>query len=144
MSGEGEACNEGAVNGFAFLRGAASGDLGSMRSLVSLGMAQTADEPDILTLTETLVFARMAAVVGDLNDTATLLSVLGVTIMLLEGQEQWSEYRDQLQGEGIAIASQLADAGVEIADQFLPCMVEDAGPQAAAIAKDFAVRMAAI
>jgi len=144
MTGDSEACSEGAANGFAHLRGAATGDVAAMRSLVALGMTQAAEGPDIITLVETLVFARMAAVVGDLNDTATLLSVLGVTIMLLEGQEQWSEYRDQLQGEGIAITSQLADAGVEIADQFLPCMVDDAGPQAAAIAKDFAVRMAAI
>jgi len=133
-------------NAYAHLRGAASGDLEAMRALVSMGLGQIRDEvvPDITTAIETLIFARMASTIGTRSDTAKLMCLLGMTIGMLEGHESWSEYRDNLLGEGIAIASRLADDGVEIVEQMLPAMVEGAGPRAAEMAKDILTRMGAI
>ncbi len=131
-------------NAFVYLRGAATGDLSAIRALVRVGMSRLPDEPDLPTAIETLMFARMASVAGDQADTATLMSVLAVMIDLLDDQDDWSGYRSQLQGEGIAIANQLADAGLDVAEQILPFMVEDAGPLASEIAKDMLVRMEAI
>jgi hypothetical protein len=133
-------------NAYAHLRGAASGDLEAMRALVSMGLGQICDEPvpDITTAIETLIFARMASTVGTQADTGKLMCLLGLTVDMLDGVGGWSEYRDNLLGEGIAIASRLADDGVEVVEQMLPAMVEGAGPRAAEMAKDILTRMGAI
>lgn len=133
-------------NAYVHLRAAASGDLEAMRALVAMGLADIteANVPDVTTAIETMIFARMASTVGTQADTARLMCLLAVTVDMLDGVGGWSEYRDNLLGESIAIASRLADAGVASADQLLPLMVEGAGPRATEMAQDILTRMAAI
>lgn len=131
-------------NAFAFLRGAASGDLASMRALSDMGARQLAVCGDLQAGIEALVFARMAATIGNDGDSGTLLILLALMNTELEGQDLWPAYREQLQGEAIAVASRLADAGNDLADKVLPAMVADADANVTDIAKDIAARMAAV
>jgi len=115
---------------YAYLGAAASGDIEAIRTLVQLGREIAIEDGDIAATIEALVFARMAAVCGTSDDTRQLLALIGFAEELIACDPQWTEFRDQLRGEAIAIASQLADAGFEEAGLTLLLLSETASIQA--------------
>ena len=134
----------GETNPYAYIRAAAAGDLASQRALVREAERQAVEDDDIAAAIEGLVLARFAAVHGDLSDTIHLLGLLGIAAELCADDPQWSEWRDNLQGEAMAIVSQLADAGIESADQTLCTLVETSSERATVFAKEIRTLMAAM
>jgi hypothetical protein len=131
-------------NPYAHLRAAAHGDLDAFRALAKLGERMLVEQLDITAGFEGLVFARLAAVRGDIGDTGRLLAMLALAEGMIADCPEWDEQSDQIRGECIAIVSRLADAGIDMADAGLPGIVANAGPQAVEIAKSIRERMSAI
>lgn len=129
--GQGEGMGEGRTrNPFARLQPAATGCIEAQRNFVTDAIRAAGDEGDLAAAIEGLVFARLAAAQGGEADIASLFALLALTGDLLEGDEQWSEYRDSLNAEAIALVNQLADRGVELAEQMLPQLVDTSSPRA--------------
>jgi len=126
---------------YAHLRAAASGDLEALRALARLGEQIAIEEGDIAATIEALVFARMAAARGTMDDAQRLMGLLALAEGIVAGDPQWSDYRDQLNGEAMAVASLLADAGNRDAELALLSLGRTASCQANLNALDIRERL---
>lgn len=123
-----------AFNPYTHLARAALGDAETQRKLAQAALHVGVEGADLIAFAEALVFARLVyASTGDPEDAGALIAMLGLACEFCPEEngacENWL-------GEGIAIASRLADEGVPSADQFLSKLVEVAGKAAAEAAKD--------
>ena len=97
----------------------------------------TGDDADpVTTLSEGLIFARLAAAHGDVSDDERLVGMLTITAFL-SGEDGAAELR----GEAMARVAMLADAGVEAAEFQLASDAEQASPEIMALAQAYRGRM---
>ena len=123
------------TNPFKRIMPAAQGDLEAQRAFVADSLRLGVGEGDFSCVIEGLIFARLAAAQGGEDDVANLLILMGTACEMLEGDEDWSDYTDALNGEALAIVSLLAERGVDWADRVLPAMAEYSTSRAAELAK---------
>jgi len=135
---------EAAGNPYHHLRAAASGDLEALRALVEMAGQIVVETRDLVAAVEGLTFARMAAARGDIGDEGQLLGLLALAEALVADAPEWSEYRDQLCGEALAVVSRLADAGWDDADLALPSLTKESSARAVEFAREIRERMTAI
>jgi hypothetical protein len=120
------------TNPYQHLLAAAHGDLEALRALALFGEALAADEKSVISLSEGLIFARLAAVRGAAEDTIVLLRMIGTAIDMCEDNP---DLRASFEGELLAIVSNLADGGNERAAEALCVFSEVFSPGAAVIAQ---------
>ena len=121
---------------YALLARAARGDLEALRQLAMFGISLARANDDPFALMEGLVFARLAAAVGDHTDAQFLLMALGSVSDLAHAcpnQEQWADDTD---AEMLIVAARLADVGAEHADRVLLGMSTATSARAALIARE--------
>lgn len=133
-SSNGETMNSD-TNPFKRIMPAAQGDLEAQRSFVADALRLGVGDGDFSSVMEGLVFARLAAAQGGEDDVVSLLILMGTACEMLEGEDNWSDFTDALNGEALAIVSLLAERGVDWADRVLPAMAEYSTSRAAELAK---------
>lgn len=122
-------------NNFLHIKRAAYGDPGALEMLAARTALCASYARDIITTTEALVFARMAAVRGGFNARARVVSLLAIAGDACDamGGDDWQLLSDALAGEGMARVSLLLDDGADVseewADQF-NVLVERSTPKA--------------
>jgi len=123
------------ANPYQHVKAAAQGDVNAMRALADHSVAmlgQNVADPE-RTLLEGLIFARMAAVVGDNADKGRVLSMLALIGCFASSEASEADYF----AEGIAMASILADRGEELAADGVNLLSEQASPEILAMAKAY-------
>lgn len=124
---------------FQYLAAAATGCLEAQRALADSAIRMVLDggDPDpVTTLSEGLIFARLAAAHGDVSDDERVVGMLTLTAWLC-GEGNAAELR----GEAMARVAMLADAGDEAAEFQLASDAEQATPEIMALAQLYRGRM---
>ena len=128
-----------ALDPFSALHAAATGSIEAQRAIadraITLAMEDNDRDP-VTSLTEGLVFARLAASHGDVSDQGRVISMLAV---LSEMVDETSA--EELVGEAFARVELAADAGAEGVDAMLPQFAENLTPETIARARDFHARI---
>ena len=124
---------------FGLLRGAARGDIAAQRALADQSVSLVRNRPDldpVWLLNDGLIFARMAAVQGNVHDEGRVIAML-----VLVGDYCDEPGADQdgspFIAEAIARISRMADQGVDLADVTLGKAADNATPDIMAMAKDY-------
>jgi hypothetical protein len=125
------------------LAAAADGNLDALRSMVAIATSKLFHNGDIIAGIEGLVFARLAAVKGDVDDTRRLLHLLNEVREVAEVTPECEYYADELGGEIVAQVSLLADSEVEGADAALVELARQSNPRIMEIATEIEDRMKA-
>ena len=126
---------QGPLNPFAHLRAAATGDIVAQRALAeeAMRLVVSGSESDpLITVSEGLVFARLAAEHGDISDHGRVIGMLGMADSIC-GLDAASEFYS----EALARIAILADQGVDMADLLLTSCAEDATPKIMALAQQY-------
>lgn len=127
-----------AVNPYALLSAAASGDAEALRSLAREAARLWLEEGYDLAIVEGLVFARLAyARTGEDADGSLLLTLLAHA----SEAETNAEMKADLEGEMIAVLSGMADAGIANADAALVKLADAVGPDGLHAALSIHTRM---
>lgn len=124
---------------FDHLAAAATGCLEAQRALADSSIRMVlagCDADPVMTLSEGLIFARLAAAHGDVSDDERLVAMLTITAFL-SGEDGAAELR----GEAMARVAMLADAGVEAAEFQLANDAEQASPEIMALAQAYRGRL---
>ena len=124
---------------FDHLAAAATGCLEAQRALADSAIQMVlagCDADPVTTLSEGLIFARLAAAHGDVSDDERLVGMLTITAFL-SGEDGAAELR----GEAMARVAMLADAGVEAAEFQLASDADQATPEIMALAQAYRGRM---
>ena len=124
---------------FGLLRGAARGDLAAQRALADQSVSLVRNRPDldpVWLLNDGLIFARMAAMQGDVRDEGRVIAMLALVGDLCDEQGE-HETGAPFAAEAIARVSRLADQGVDLADVTLGRAADNATPAIMAMAKQY-------
>lgn len=109
-------------NPYLKLKGAARGDLESLRELAVAGALYGAEDRDLVSMVEGMTFARLAhAMSGDEGDLGVLLMIMGMALSTFPEREEECEVWG---AEAIALTSILADEGPSNAEPILPLTAE--------------------
>ena len=124
---------------FALLRLAARGDIAAQRALamqsVSLVESRTDLDPATL-LTDGLIFARMAAVQGDVSDEGRVIAMLAQ--LGRHFSDEGDEYSSAtLMAETIARVALLSERGSDLAEAKIQELIDQASPEVVVMAKEF-------
>ena len=122
------------MNPFDHLKAAATGDLEVQRALADLSVRLAAEEEDLdpyVVLSESLVFARLAAAHGDARDQARVIAMLQLAANLSS-----EDGASDLEGESLACIAAIVDGGDEAAALCLTSRAERATPRSMAMAQE--------
>ena len=123
------------ISAHCLLGRAAKGDVDALRQLALSGYQIFKAEVDSTALIEALVFARLAAAVGDVDDIMRLVTMLSDAWEGAQADPEQFDWGESLAAELLALSSRLADAGVACADDLMVKVSGRTGPLAAASAK---------
>ena len=124
---------------FGLLRGAARGDIAAQRALADQAVSMVHNRPDldpVCLLNDGLIFARMAAMQGDVSDEGRVIAMLALVGDLCDEQGE-HETGAPFAAEAIARISRMADQGVDLADLTLGRAADNATPAIMAMAKEY-------
>ena len=124
---------------FGLLKGAARGDIAAQRALADQSVSLVRTRPDldpVWLLNDGLIFARMAAMQGDVRDEGRVIAMLALVGDLYDDQGD-HETGAPFAAEAIARVSRLADQGVDLADVTLGRAADNATPAIMAMAKQY-------
>ena len=132
---------------FVLLAAAARGDSAAQRMLALFATAsvlnlEEGDADPLTTISEGLMFARMAAIHGERIDATRLIGMLSLASALAEQRGDIAA-TDTFAGEAIARVELLAEGGDEDCSSFLAVGVESETAETMAIAQDYRARILA-